>query len=185
METATCFLSDLISVTNGKSCQCIGGKYPIYGGNGIAGYADSFNSEDCIVVGRVGVYCGSLYYVEDRCWVTDNALIVKAKQRYDQKFLFYLLKTLHLNEYRIGSTQPLITKTILNSFEVKIPIRIEDQQAIASILSIFDNQIKNLDRINDNLFSILRAQYRRLISSDCSIHLLSEIAIIDSGKRPN
>ena len=53
------------------------GKYPVYGGNGINGYHDSFMFEKPrIVLGRVGVYCGTVHLTRARAWVTDNALYV-------------------------------------------------------------------------------------------------------------
>ena len=54
----------------------MGGKYPVYGGNGITGYHDAYNvSKETLVIGRVGFYCGSTHITEKYAWVTDNAFI--------------------------------------------------------------------------------------------------------------
>ena len=54
--------------------SCIQGHYPIYGGNGITGYTVDYNiKEPTIVIGRVGFYCGSVYLVKEKAWVSDNA----------------------------------------------------------------------------------------------------------------
>lgn len=36
------------------------------------GYTNQSNYKDIIVVGRVGAYCGCLYYEPGVCWVSDN-----------------------------------------------------------------------------------------------------------------
>jgi hypothetical protein len=33
-----------------------------YGGNGILAYTNVSNAADCIIIGRVGAYCGSVFY---------------------------------------------------------------------------------------------------------------------------
>ena len=54
-------------------------KYrPVYGGNGIIGYSEKYNSsEEIILIGRVGEYCGVTRYINEICWITDNALYTK------------------------------------------------------------------------------------------------------------
>ncbi len=90
------------------------GKFPVYGSNGIIGFVDKTNSdEDTIVIGRVGAYCGSVYFSKTKCWVTDNAIIGRAKNKNSPLYLFYILKKLDLNKQRAGSGQPLLNQSIL------------------------------------------------------------------------
>jgi len=73
-------LEDIALFFNGKSRPSEGGSIPIYGGNGILGCTNVSNySEKSIIVGRVGAYCGSLYFESRDIWVSDNALLVKPK----------------------------------------------------------------------------------------------------------
>src|SRR5579884_2944225 len=93
-------LGKLLSFSNGRSSpeRADGLPYPVYGSNGIIGYAREANAEaNSIVIGRVGSYCGSLYFSKNECWVTDNAIRAVARDGNDPKFLYYLLKTLDLN----------------------------------------------------------------------------------------
>ena len=74
------------------------GIYPVYGGNGISGYHNSFNMKGCyIIIGRVGVYCGNVRKVEGEFWLTDNAfrLIYKENEQ-NPFFILYLLNILVL-----------------------------------------------------------------------------------------
>ena len=136
--------------SNGKKRPTKEGEYPVYGGNGILGYANDYNMENGIIVGRVGAYCGSVYLEKGKCWVSDNAIKVEKTEESNLVFLYYLLKSLQLNKRRIGTSQPLLTQGILNNIEVEVP-DVDDQNKIAGILNTLDEKIKNNNEINDNL----------------------------------
>ena len=178
-------LKEVLSISNGKRIPANPGPYPVYGGNGICGHVNVFNQKDCIVVGRVGAYCGSIYYAKKECWVTDNALVIKCTPETDLIFIYNLLKMIHLNEYRLGSSQPLITKSVIQSIEVTIPEKLEDQKKIAKILQTLDNQIETLTEINDNLLKSAKAAFSEMMStSELSNGVLSDVASIIMGQSP-
>jgi type I restriction enzyme S subunit len=82
-------LADVLVFSNGKSSPARSSKltYPVYGSNGIIGYADDSNADPgTVVIGRVGSYCGSLYYCEGKSWVTDNAIRANAIDENDSKY---------------------------------------------------------------------------------------------------
>ena len=70
--------------------NCMQGHYPIYGGNGITGYTVDYNiKEPTIVIGRVGFYCGSVYLVKEKAWVSDNAFTITIhKDIFYKKYLY-------------------------------------------------------------------------------------------------
>ncbi len=161
-EWKECKLGDVMIFGNGKERPKTEGIYPIYGGNGILGYCDQFNFQDeIIIIGRVGAYCGSLFYEDKRIWISDNALSAKPKGRNDIKFLFYFLKNLKLNQFAEGSSHPLLTQTLLNSIEITIPESESEQRAIASVLSSLDDKIDLLDRENQTLEQMAEALFRQ------------------------
>lgn len=132
-------LSFFADFFNGKSRPSEVGIIPVYGGNGILGYTNKSNySGKSFIIGRVGAYCGSLYYENKDIWVSDNALLVKSKKTDSTHFLFYLLKTLELNSMAEGSSHPLLTQTLLKSIEVRIP-------PIKKI-NTFDNLVEDVHR---------------------------------------
>ena len=135
-------LSKYARFSNGKKRPSETGVYPVYGGNGILGYADDYNMENGIIIGRVGVYCGSVFLEKGRCWVSDNAIKAESTDDSNLEYIYYLLKSLKLNERRIGTSQPLLTQGILNSIDVDIP-DITCQKRIASVLESIDEKIKN------------------------------------------
>ena len=148
-------LGEVAEFGNGKARPKSLGNIPIYGGNGILGYTDKFNYEgETIIIGRVGAYCGCVYCENKQIWVSDNALIAKPKYDNSTKFLYYLLKHMNLNSHAEGSSQPLITQTLLNNLHVRICKNHETQNQIAEILSSFDDKIDLLHRQNKTLESL-------------------------------
>lgn len=151
-------IGDVASFFNGKVRPNAPGKIPIYGGNGILGYTNVFNySGKSIIVGRVGAYCGSLYYEDKEIWVSDNALVVKPKTENMVLYLFYLLKTLELNSMAEGSSHPLITQTLLKSIEIVLPPKEKIErfhiqvQELRNKIEANNNQIHTLTHLRDTL----------------------------------
>ena len=125
---------DSINVRN-----CTQGHYPIYGGNGITGYTDDYNiKESTIVIGRVGYYCGSVYFVKEKAWVSDNAFITTIhKDLFYKKYLYYLLQFLNLRKYSNSTAQPVISGKTIYPIHAIIPPIQEQHRIVAKIEEIF------------------------------------------------
>lgn len=115
-----CRLGKIMSFGAGKTRPESGETYPVYGGNGILDYCNYYNNENAIIIGRVGAYCGTVYYEPDKCWISDNALFAESKN--DASFYnYYLLKNMNLNARQVGTGQPLITQGLLNKIKILLP----------------------------------------------------------------
>ena len=144
-------LEKAIKFKNGKKRNSEVGDIPVYGGNGILGYTNIYNAEkNNIIIGRVGAYCGCVYKNDNKCWISDNAIVGNVKEGYDYNYMYYLLKNMNLNYLHIGSSHPLMTQDILNNIEISIP-DYQYQQRAAKILNSIDNKIELNSQINDNL----------------------------------
>lgn len=152
-------LDQLIDFRNGKAIKKADGSVPIYGGNGIIGYAPQSNYEKILVIGRVGANCGSVYIERGKCWVSDNAIAGLPKNECSNEYNFYLLKSLRLNERKVGSSQPLLTQGILNNIQVKIQFDRAQQKKIAAVLAVLDAKIDCNNRINGELEAIAKTLY--------------------------
>ena len=160
MEWKEVTISDIANLKNGKKRPSESGPIPVFGGNGIMDYVNSFNGEDTIVIGRVGAYCGCVYLSKGKCWVSDNAIAAKAKEDNDNEYLYYLLSSLNLNHHHIGGAQPLMTQDIIGRIEVVVPKEKEDQRRIASILSSLDRKIELNNKINADLEEMAQAIFK-------------------------
>ena len=177
-----CKLGDIINFGNGRSRPKIEGEYPIYGGNGILGYANEFNyTDETIILGRVGAYCGSVYYENKPIWVSDNALSAKPKEGNHSKFLYYFLKNMDLNSHAGGSSHPLITQSLLNSLNVEICTDFEEQKAIAEVLSSLDDKIDLLHRQNQTLESLAQTIFRQWFEDKEFDGIIGDIIKLQSG----
>ncbi len=116
------------------------GVYPVYGGNGINGKHSEYMFENAtIVLGRVGVYCGSVHVTSGKSWITDNALAVSdISDKLCFRYLAEALKFANLNQYSSQSGQPLISGNRI--YPVKIIVPPEGLQRKFSI--IFEKHLK-------------------------------------------
>ena len=154
-------LGEVLDFGNGKSRPTEEGIIPVYGGNGILGYTNRSNySDKTIAIGRVGAYCGAVYFEDGPVWISDNALAAKAKAGNDSLFFYYLLKNADLNQHAGGSSHPLVTQTLLNSLEFSMCRDEEEQCSIASVLSSLDAKIDLLHRQNKTLEGMAEALFR-------------------------
>ena len=113
-------LGEFAVFKNGKAVQSINGEIPVYGGNGIVGGHNSHNAINVIVIGRVGANCGNIQIEREKCLINDNAMLAVSKEG-ALYYLYWLLNTLSLNSKSEGSSQPLLTQTILTQIDCVIP----------------------------------------------------------------
>ncbi len=113
------------------------GKYEVFGGNGNMGFYDKFNVDgENIIIGRVGAYCGNVRLINEKKWISDNALILKL---FNNRLYDYISKALEigdLNKLNMSNAQPLITGTKVMNFYIPFPNMIEREQIVLKIKSI-------------------------------------------------
>lgn len=106
---------------------------PVVGGNGVLGYTSQANTEDALVIGRVGAQCGNVHFVDGPLWVTDNALLVENISRFEPRYLREVLCLIGLNTLANQSAQPLITGEIVKDQKIPSP-PISEQSDILQFL---------------------------------------------------
>ena len=154
-------VENIATLANGKKANDISSDalYPIYGGNGIMGYTNSYNAFNVVIIGRVGAYCGSVHYSKEKCWISDNAISAMVKDNNSTEYLYYLLTSLHLNRHHIGGAQPLMTQGIINNIDIPKHSNSE-QKKIAKILSSLDEKIETNRKINARLEELAQAIFK-------------------------
>jgi len=112
------------------------GKYPVYGGNGIAGNHDKYNLEGKqVIVGRVGALCGNVRFINERIWLTDNAFKVSDYfSEIDYQFLTYLLNYKNLRSYARQAAQPVISNSSTQDIPLSFPENVITQKQIVTLL---------------------------------------------------
>lgn len=125
------------------------GEYPVFGGNGIAGYHNEYNlSGSNVIIGRVGALCGNVRHITDNIWLTDNAFkVVDFKFDFDHSFLTYLLNHKDLRSYARQAAQPVISNSSLKDVVLNFPKSKEAQQTIVRQLDALRAETQKLEAI--------------------------------------
>lgn len=135
-----------------------GGKYPVYGANGIIGGYTEFNAEDSIVIGHMGEYAGIVLWGEGQHFVTYNGIITKPKnEKIVPKFGYYLLSKMNLRKISDGSGQPFLSYNILNRIKSTYPKSHDEQIAISNYFKNIDHLISNHELQINKLQNIKKA----------------------------
>ena len=117
------------------------GPYPVYGGNGLRGYTDTFNHEGFYaLIGRQGALCGNVNSADGKSYFTEHAVAVQANQANDTGFLVHLLGTMNLGQYSGQSAQPGLAVGVLKEVETLTPTK-EEQRQIAAFMTSLDSLI--------------------------------------------
>ena len=174
-------LGTCVRFQNGKKRPVEGGVIPVYGGNGVLDHTNRSNNRNCVIIGRVGAYCGSVFREKGICWVSDNAISATVKSDVDIDYIYYFLKNAGLNRRHIGTSQPLLTQEILNSISIYLP-SLPTQKKIAAILSALDEKIAINRAINDNLQQQVATLFSSLYDrSNTEVRYLDLVQIFGGG----
>ncbi|GAH09036.1 unnamed protein product, partial [marine sediment metagenome] len=95
-----------------------------------------------------------------KVWLSDNTLIIKPKEDYFY-FIYFLLKNVKLEEYNVGSTQPLIRQSDIKEIEILLPKKEQLYNFEAEADLFFKKiqnkqlQIRTLEKLRDMLLTKL------------------------------
>ena len=139
-------IGDLIKLQRGHdlpSSKRVKGSIPIISSSGITDYHNKYKADgEGVVTGRYGTL-GDVFYVNGKYWPLNTALYVKDFKGNFPKFIFYFLKTLHLERFNGAAAVPGLDRNVIHKLKVKVPIDLPTQKKIASILSAYDDLIEN------------------------------------------
>lgn len=163
------------------------GNVPVYSSAGHTGFHNqSLTSTDGIIVGRKGSI-GKVYYSDIPFWCIDTAYyILPDPATYNLRYVFYLLKTLKLEELNEDSAVPGLNRETAYSQEILLP-PLQEQEAIAEILSSLDNKIDLLHRNNKTLEKLADTLFRQWFVVEANDswedRRLNDLLTISSSKR--
>ena len=136
------------------------GLYPVYGGNGLRGYANISNFEgDCALIGRQGAYCGNVRYFSGRGYITEHAVVACGNDFVCTRFLAYLLSIQDLGRLSAQSAQPGLSVKQLGEEVFSLP-PLPTQRKIAAVLGALDDKIENNRKICANLEAQAQAIFK-------------------------
>jgi type I restriction enzyme, S subunit len=117
------------------------GEYPVFGGNGLRGYTDSFTHDGFyVLIGRQGALCGNINRVSGKSYISEHAIAVQCDKSSDTEWLAQLLTYMNLNRLSESSAQPGLAVNKLVQLKVSVP-SLEEQSCIAGFLMALDAKV--------------------------------------------
>ena len=157
-------LGDICTLNYGKALTAtnrVAGDIPVYSSAGITGSHNvALVQSKGIIVGRKGTV-GTVYYSDKPFYCIDTAYyILPDDEKYNFKWLYYRLKSLHLDKLNEDSAVPGLNRETAYAQEISLP-PLKEQRRIVGILDAIDDKIENNRRINDNLEQQAQALYKQ------------------------
>ncbi len=157
------------------------GDYPVYGGNGLRGYASNFNLDgEFILIGRQGALCGNINYGSGRFWASEHAVVVYPSLDVNIKWLGETLRAMNLNQYNVSAAQPGLAVANITCLKIPFPQR-KEQDLIAAFLDHETAKIDALIEKQQRLIELLKEKRQAVISHAVTKGLNPNAPMKDSG----
>jgi type I restriction enzyme, S subunit len=140
------------------------GRYPVVYSNGILNFHSKFQVRGPgVVTGRSGTI-GTVTFVQDDFWPHNTALWVTSFRGNDPRFVFYLYTSLDFERFATGSGVPTLNRNDVHRFEVLVPADIDEQVAIATVLSDIAAELTALESRRDKARAIKQGMMQQLLT---------------------
>ena len=142
-----------------------------------------------IVTGRYGTI-GKVFFIEEDYWPLNTTLFSRSFHGNDPKFLTYLLRTVDFQTHSGKSGVPGVNRNDIHELIAAIP-PVEQQRAIAKVLSDVDALLSALDRLIAKKRDLKQAAMQQLLTGktrlpgfdgEWELKTLSEICEFRGGK---
>ena len=118
------------------------GDIPVISSSGVTSYhSEAKVSGPGIIIGRKGSL-GTVHYSEGPYWPHDTTLWSKDIKGNNPRYIYYFLKTLGLERFDVGNSNPTLNRNHIHDMVIKIPSK-DIQQKIVEILTPYDDLIEN------------------------------------------
>lgn len=144
------------------------GNIPYYGANGIQDYVDGFTHDGEYILlaedGANNLVDYPIRYVKGKIWVNNHAHVLQGKpNKADTRYLSYGLKTIDFESNIVGNGRAKLNAKTLMDLRVIIPSTIEEQIAIAEVLSDMAAEIETLESKKDKYIAVRQGMMQQLL----------------------
>ncbi|GAA8262016.1 restriction endonuclease subunit S [Helicobacter pylori] len=157
------------------------GKYPVYSSqtlnNGILGFIDTYDFDGEFLTWTTdGAYAGSVFYRNGRFSITNVCGLLQVIQdNILHKYLYYILQITAPLHVSSGMGNPKLMSAAMQQIQIPLP-PLNEQSAIANILSALDKEIESLKNKKRQFENIKKALNHDLMSA--KIRVLKKIKIV-------
>ena len=110
------------------------GDFPVFGGNGVRGFADRYTHEgEFVLIGRQGALCGNVHLARGKFWASEHAVVATPVDAVSAPWLCRVTDAMKLNQYSTAAAQPGLAVDRISALGVPLP-PVDEQRAIAMFL---------------------------------------------------
>ena len=144
-----------------KSKLTDSGDYPVWSGYRYVGYYDekNVNKDEIVVVARGVGGTGDVKICKEDCFLTNLSIAFKVNEDINPLYVYYYYQIKNLRYLDSGSAQSQITINDLKNAKIPVPRKII-QDKIVEVLNKLDQKIELNNKINNNLFELLKQEFR-------------------------
>jgi len=163
-------VSDFVSIKGGKQLPkdkfVEDGTVPVFGGAGLMGYTNDYNTEGFVVsVGRVGAYCGQFFAYRGQAWINNNASLITCKKGVSGEWIYLSLQNLDIDLIKKGAAQPFVSNSDIAAMKIISPSTyiLEKFQMFSEPLFSYSDQTKSETKM---LIDLRDTLLPKLVSGD-------------------
>ncbi|HIF6806742.1 restriction endonuclease subunit S [Escherichia coli] len=157
---------DVLTIKHGKNQKEVespSGQYPIYATGGQIGNATSFLfDKPSVLIGRKGTI-DKPRYAETPFWTVDTLFYSEIKKDFCVKFIYYKFCMIDWMQYNEASGVPSLNAHTIENVLATLP-NLEEQTAIASILSDMDDELEALEQKLAKVRNIKQGMMQQLLT---------------------
>ena len=156
-------LAEFVTLKRGydlPSSRRVDGSVPVVSSSGVTGRHNTAKVKGPgVVTGRYGTL-GEVFFVSDDFWPLNTSLYVRDFKGNDPRFSAYFLKHVLAKTNSDKAAVPGVNRNHLHALSVRVTQDVDEQKAIASVLSAYDDLVENNRRRIQLLERAARLLYR-------------------------
>lgn len=162
----------VLAVTEMSQKQTEDYKYPVYSSqtknNGLTGYYKDYLFENCITWTTDGANAGDVNLRKDRFYCTNVCGVLKSDKGYANQCIAEILNLVTKNYVSYVGNPKLMNNT-MGGIKIKMPKSILEQQKIAEVLSLADDEINLLKNELEELKLQKKALMQKLLTGQVRV----------------
>ncbi|OCK51305.1 hypothetical protein BA768_17300 [Chryseobacterium sp. CBo1] len=144
-------IASILTICSGKDYKHLSkGTIPVFGTGGYMASVDDFLYEgESVCIGRKGTINKPLYF-NGKFWTVDTLFYTHSFKNVLPKFVYNIFEQINWLKYNEASGVPSLSKSTIEQIDINIPC-VEEQQKIATFLSLIDERIQAQNKIIEEL----------------------------------
>jgi type I restriction enzyme S subunit len=160
---------DVLSIGSGKDYKHLNnGNIPVYGTGGQMLMVDDYLYDgESVCIGRKGTI-DKPQFLNGKFWTVDTLFYTHSYINTLPKFIFYIFQSINWYKYNEASGVPSLSKRTIEIMKIKLP-SLPEQQKIAEVLSLSDDEINLLKNKLDELKLQKKALMQKLLTGEVRV----------------